>query len=75
MDFYLVTKIQEIRRNPNQYISEVTLFYNLFRLPPDSIVNLNHFKMVGDKFMNFTRVLFSDLDFDILWVMASFLTV
>ena len=74
MDYYLVTKIQEIRRNPNEYIKNVNCLYNFTGLPPESIKDLNHIKFIADRLMNFTRVLFSELDFDILWFMACFFT-
>lgn len=74
LDYHLVYKLQEIRRNPNQYISDVTAFYNFTRLPPESIFNLDRLKLVADRFMHFTRILLSDLDFDILWIMVCFYT-
>jgi meckelin len=74
MDYYLVSKIQDIRRNPKEYIADVTFLYNLTRMPPESILDLAHIKLVADRFMNFTRVLLSELDFDIMWLMACFYT-
>jgi hypothetical protein len=74
MDYYLVSKIQEIRRNPNEYISDVTFLYNLTKLPPESIADLSHIKLVADKLMNFTRVLLVELDFDMMWLIACFYT-
>lgn len=74
LDYYLVGKINEIKRNPNQFISDVTPIYGFTKLPPDSIFDLKHIRLVGDRFMNFTRVLLSDLDFDIIWIMICFFT-
>jgi hypothetical protein len=70
LDYYLVNKINEIKRNPNQFISDVTSIYGFTRLPPDSIIDLNQIRLVADRFMNFTRVLLSDLDFDIIWIIV-----
>mmetsp|Transcript_11259 Transcript_11259/g.12736 ORF Transcript_11259/g.12736 Transcript_11259/m.12736 type:complete len:412 (-) Transcript_11259:2-1237(-) len=74
LDYYLVTKISDARINPNNYIADVTFLYNLFKLPPTAISSLQTVRFVADKFMNFTRVLFSEMDFDILWIMSCFFT-
>ncbi|CAI2379959.1 unnamed protein product [Moneuplotes crassus] len=70
MDFYLVRQIIDARNNPKEYINEVTFLYNFFKLPPEAISTLNHFKLIPDKLMNFTRVLFLQFDWDILWLMV-----
>jgi hypothetical protein len=74
LDYYLVSKIQEIRRNPNHFIADVTFIYKFTKLSPQPIMDLDNIKLVADRFKSFTRVLLLDLDFDIMWLMVCFYT-
>ena len=63
-----------IRNNASRYILDTTVFYNFTKYPPFSILLLEDFRLVADRLMNFTKVLFLDLDFDILWLMVCIFT-
>lgn len=74
MDYYLVNKLQEIKRNPRAFIPDVSFLYSMFRLPPTNISDIPYITLVPDKLKNFTRILLVDTDFDILFMMVLIFT-
>ena len=74
MDYYLVNKIQDIKRTPRNFIPDVSAIYGLLRIPPQSIMDMNDITLVPDRLKSFTRILFLDMDFDILMFMRLLLT-
>jgi ABC-type transport system involved in Fe-S cluster assembly fused permease/ATPase subunit len=42
------------------------------KIPPQRLGTIKNYLFIADRLMNFTKILLSDLDFDILWLMVCF---
>lgn len=44
------------------------MIYNITKLPPKPIMELNNMVLIADKLKNLTKVFLLDIDFDIMWL-------